>query len=153
MSLKTQESDLYAPIKTFLTALGYQVKGEINDCDIVAKRGDETLIVELKLSLNITLLLQAVSRFTLTDNVYIAVPKQCTLLKKKKKQISTLLSRLGIGLILVDIQKTISYVEVAVDQKAYLPRKNKNKQKLLEKNLIPELATPSKEEAQGKQQG
>ena len=51
MSLKIQESDLYAPIKTFLSGLGYQVKGEINDCDIVAKRGDETLIVELKIEL------------------------------------------------------------------------------------------------------
>ncbi|WP_180706046.1 hypothetical protein [Psychromonas sp. CD1] len=126
MKKKLKEIDLYSPIKTFFTDLGYQVKGEINNCDIVVKRGKQTIIIELKLNLNITLLLQAISRFSLSDNVYIAIPKQCTLLKKNKIQIKVLLSRLGIGLILVDIQKTISYVEVVLDKSEYSPRKNLN---------------------------
>ena len=56
MPNKLKESDLYLPIKHFLNNLGYEVKGEIKECDIVAKKGDDLIIIELKLTLNITLL-------------------------------------------------------------------------------------------------
>ncbi|WP_418135287.1 hypothetical protein [Psychromonas sp. GE-S-Ul-11] len=98
MPIKLQESDLYLPIKHFLSNLGYQVKGEVKNCDIVAIKDQEVLIIELKLTLNITLLLQAVERFTLADNVYIAIPKQATIYKNKQKQLKKLIARLGIGL-------------------------------------------------------
>ena len=43
------EADLYEPIKRFLESQGYEVKGEVGDCDVVARRGDEApVIVELK---------------------------------------------------------------------------------------------------------
>lgn len=74
--MKLKENDLYLPIKGFLNNLGYEVKGEIKECDIVAKKDDLLIVIELKLNLNITLLLQAVERFTLADSVYIATPKQ-----------------------------------------------------------------------------
>ena len=45
-------------------------------------------------------------------------------------------------MILVDIQKTISYVEVVIDQTSYLPRKNKSKQKLLEKEFKTRIGDP-----------
>jgi len=128
MNDKRQESDLYEPIKTHLKTLGYEVKGEIKDCDIVAKKGDNVVIIELKLSLNITLLLQAVDRFNLSDTVYIAVPKQCGIYKKQSKQVKKLIKRLGIGLIVVDFQKTQQYVEVVSDPQDYAPRINKRKQ-------------------------
>jgi len=49
------ESDLYAPIKRFLEAQGYAVKGEIGPCDVMAVRGDEApVIVELKDRLSLT---------------------------------------------------------------------------------------------------
>jgi hypothetical protein len=55
------ETDLYAPIKQFLEAQGYAVKGEIGACDVVGVRGDEdAVVVELKERLNFALLLQAV---------------------------------------------------------------------------------------------
>ena len=45
------ESDLYAPVKAFLEAQGYEVKGEVTGCDVVATRGGEPpVIVELKLA-------------------------------------------------------------------------------------------------------
>ncbi|MGJ8582297.1 MAG: DUF2161 family putative PD-(D/E)XK-type phosphodiesterase [Psychromonas sp.] len=135
MATKLQESDLYLPIKSFLTNLGYQVKGEIKDCDIVAIKEQELLIIELKLTLNITLLLQAVERFTLADNVYIAIPKQATIFKNKQKQLKKLIARLGLGLIIVDMQKTQQYVEVINDPSDYTPRKNKRKQKALLKEF------------------
>jgi len=135
MPIKLQESDLYLPIKHFLSNLGYQVKGEIKDCDIVAIKEQEMIIIELKLTLNITLLLQAVERFTLSDNVYIAIPKQATIYKNKQKQLKKLIARLGLGLIIVDIQKTQQYVEIINDPKDYIPKKNKRKQKALLKEF------------------
>ena len=68
------ESDLYAPVKSYLEQLGYSVKGEICDCDLTAVRGDELIIVELKRGFTIELLYQAVDRQRLTDSVYVAVP-------------------------------------------------------------------------------
>ena len=31
-----READLYAPVKTYLEAQGYQVKAEVGDCDLLA---------------------------------------------------------------------------------------------------------------------
>ncbi|MEL0630688.1 DUF2161 family putative PD-(D/E)XK-type phosphodiesterase [Psychromonas aquatilis] len=130
-----KESDLYTPIKQFLTNLGYQVKGEIKSCDIVAIKDDEVIIIELKLTLNITLLLQSIDRFSLADIVYIAIPKQSAIYKKKQKQVKKLVARLGLGLMVVDIQKEHAYVEVIRDPKEYTPQKNKRKQKALLKEF------------------
>lgn len=135
MKKKIKESDLYLPIKTFLKNMGYQVKGEIKDCDIVAEKDSELIIIELKLSLNITLLLQAVDRFSLVDIVYIAIPKQCSLFKKKTKEVKKLITRLGLGLIVVDMQEAQQYVEVINDPKDHTPRKNKRKQSALLKEF------------------
>lgn len=135
MPTKPQETDLYQPIKDHLIQLGFEVKGEIKNCDIVAKKEELVVIIELKLSLNITLLLQAVDRFTLADIVYIAIPKQCTLYKKQSKQVKKLIKLLGIGLIIVDIQPTKQYVEVVFDPQDYTPRKNKRKQGALLKEF------------------
>ena len=45
-----READLYPPVKAFLEAQGYDVKGEVGAADLVALRGDEDpIIVELKL--------------------------------------------------------------------------------------------------------
>jgi hypothetical protein len=67
------ETDLYRPVKQFLEAQGYAVKGEIGPCDVVAVRGDESpLIVELKERLSLSLVLQAVNRLTVSDAVYVA---------------------------------------------------------------------------------
>lgn len=135
MLQKQQESDLYPPIKNHLQQLGFEVKGEIKNCDIVARKGDDLVIIELKLTLNITLLLQAVDRFSVADNVYIAIPKQCALYKKQSKQVKKLIKRLGIGLIIVDMQKSKQYVEVICDPQDYTPRKNKRKQGALLKEF------------------
>tara|TARA_R110001583_G_scaffold2536_10_gene18316 strand:+ start:43944 stop:44636 length:693 start_codon:yes stop_codon:yes gene_type:complete len=135
MPNKLKESDLYLPIKHFLNNLGYEVKGEIKECDIVAKKGDDLIIIELKLTLNITLLLQSMDRFSLAETVYIAIPKQATMFRNKSKQVKKLIARLGLGLIVVDMQQTQQYVEVIHDPKDYTPRKNKRKQAALLKEF------------------
>src|SRR5260221_12572425 len=71
------EVDLYEPVKAFLTAQGYVVRGEVRGCDLVARRGDEKpVIVELKLRFNLALVLQGIERLALTDLVDLARPRQ-----------------------------------------------------------------------------
>ena len=70
------EVALYAPVKAFLEARGFAVKGEVRGCDVVAVRDDAELLViaELKLGLSMELLLQAVDRMAMADEVWLAVP-------------------------------------------------------------------------------
>ena len=68
------ETELSPPVKAYLEFHGYQVNCEVKDCDIVAIKGDELVIVELKTSVNLTLLVQATKRQSIGDCVYIAVP-------------------------------------------------------------------------------
>src|SRR5260370_32611598 len=71
------EASLYAPVKRFLERLGYEVKGEVRGCDLVARRGDEpVVIVELKLRFNLALVLQGIDRLAVSERVYVAVPRQ-----------------------------------------------------------------------------
>ena len=70
-----RETDLYPPVKAYLEAQGYQVKAEIGDCDLLARRGEEPpVVVELKLSFSLALVMQGVARQSLFDHVYLAVP-------------------------------------------------------------------------------
>ena len=51
-----RETDLYAPIKSFLETQGYEVKAEVAAADVVACRvGEDPLIVELKTSFSLAL--------------------------------------------------------------------------------------------------
>ena len=70
------ESTLYLPVKRFLEKMGFEVKGEICGCDLVALRGGEpaaVVIGELKLSFTLDLVLQAVDRTAACDEVWLAV--------------------------------------------------------------------------------
>ena len=70
-----RETTLYRPVKAFLEAQGYAVKGEVTGCDLVAIRGDEPpVIVELKTSFSLSLVFQGIVRQDLSDTVYLAVP-------------------------------------------------------------------------------
>lgn len=71
-----RESDLYPPIKAYLTRAGYAVKGEVGAADIVAVRGDEPpVVVEMKLGFSLRLFQQAAERLSLTQAVWLAVPR------------------------------------------------------------------------------
>src|SRR5438270_13013134 len=70
------EASLYLPVKRFLERLGYEVKGEVRGCDLVARRGDEPLlIVELKRRFTLALVLQGIDRLAVSERVYVAVPR------------------------------------------------------------------------------
>lgn len=70
------ETSLYLPVKTFLEGLGFEVKGEIMGCDLVALKDGEAeavIIGELKQSFTLELVLQAVDRSAAADEVWLAV--------------------------------------------------------------------------------
>ena len=131
------EAELYPPIKAFLESQGYEVKAEVGDCDLVARRADEPLvIVELKLRLNLELILQAIDRQKLTDAVYVAVPdvrgeRGRTLLHRSQAEVLRLVKLLGLGLIVVTFRSGTPKVDVLVDPAPYRPRKSGRRQRIL----------------------
>jgi hypothetical protein len=124
--VSARESDLYAPVKAFLQAQGYEVKGEIGGCDAVGTRGaGPPVIVELKLQFNLALVLQGVDRLALTDRVYLAVARprgrRAPGMVVYHRGVRTLCRRLGLGLMTVETAR--SRVEVLLDPVPYRPRK------------------------------
>jgi hypothetical protein len=124
-----REAALYAPVKEFLEGQGYEVKGEVRGCDVVARRGDEPpVIVELKLRFNLTLVLQGIDRLALTERVYLAVPRPdrrpgAGMLAPDRTEIRKLCRRLGLGLILIGAGKRT--IEIIEEPMPYRPRQAK----------------------------
>ncbi|MBC8193080.1 MAG: hypothetical protein ISR87_00925 [Candidatus Marinimicrobia bacterium] len=139
-----QEVDLYPPLKSYLEGQGYEVKGEILNCDVVAFRPeDPPIIIELKLSLNMSILLQAVDRIKISDTVYIGVPKGLAVLKKRRKQIIKLMRMLGLGLIVIDPRAKIGGVDVLCDPGEYKPRQIKKQTQRLLKEFQERVGDPN----------
>ena len=70
-----KETDLYPLIKKYFVEKGFDVRAEVMDCDVVAKKDDVMIAIEMKTSLGTRLLSQAAERQRWFDLVYIAVPK------------------------------------------------------------------------------
>ena len=139
-----QEVDLYPPLKHFLTQQGYEVKGEVQHCDVIAVRGDEpVVVVELKLSINMTVVLQAVDRLQISDTVYIGVPKGIGMLKRRRKQIVKLLRMLGLGLMVIDPAATLGSVDVLCDPGEYKPRQTKQRRHRLLGEFMHRVGDPN----------
>lgn len=119
------ETDLYGPVKDFLSNQGYEVKGEVASADIVACRGeDEPVIVELKTGFTLSLFHQAIDRQSITDAVYVAVARgKGRRFQAALKSNVKLARRLGVGLITVRVSDGL--VEVHLDPGPYAPRKSK----------------------------
>lgn len=125
------ETSLYRPVKAFLEAQGFEVKGEICGCDIVAVRGSEPailVIAELKLSFTLELVLQAVERSRAADEVYLAVTASRRG-RDQDKRVHRLCRRLGVGLLLVDPR--LGSVTVVCEPEPYRPRANLSMRKRL----------------------
>jgi len=125
----TRETELYAPVKSFLTRRGFTVKAEVGACDVFAVRGDEPpVIVELKRRFTLELLLQGVDRLSLSDAVYLATERPGrnargpTLLSGDVRK---LCRRLGLGLLSVEPKSGL--VEVVLDPVPYTPRRDKKR--------------------------
>lgn len=124
---KLAETDLYAPVKSWLEGLGYTVKAEIGPVDVLALRdGAEPVVVELKTGFSLTLLQQAVARQSVTDTVYVAVPRWSGRAGYKAFKGNTgLCKRLGLGVLSVRLED--GFVQVHADPTEFRPRKSKTR--------------------------
>ena len=119
-----RETELYAPVKAFLQGQGYEVKGEVADADVVACRGeDPPVIVELKGGFSLTLLQQAVDRLSLTDAVYVCVPRRSGRIAARSLKSNLKLCR-RLGLWVMTVRLSDGLVEVHCDPGPYAPRKS-----------------------------
>ena len=109
------EKDMYEPVKKYLTDLGFDVRSELNKCDIVARKDGFILVAEMKRHLSFDLLEQAVERESYSDAVYVCIPKPVSFTQNKgwKSKIKVL-KRLGLGLFLVSKIGPLYTVEEAL---------------------------------------
>ncbi|MDK4701495.1 DUF2161 family putative PD-(D/E)XK-type phosphodiesterase [Rhizobium sp. CNPSo 4062] len=119
------ETALYLPIKSFLEAAGYAVKGEIGGCDLVGLTDGEppvVVICELKMTFNLELILQAVDRAAASDEVWIAA-RVSTKGKGREgdRRFRDLCRRLGFGMLAVSDN---DLVDIVVSPVSPMPRKN-----------------------------
>lgn len=127
---RLRESDLYGPVRDYLESLGYEVKGEVRDCDVTALRDGELIVVELKTGFTLELIYQAVDRQRIADGVYVAVPlPRRGYMAPHIRDMQSLCRRLELGLIFVGFtSKGLPQVDVAVHPKeASLPRRDKKR--------------------------
>jgi hypothetical protein len=116
----TPETGLYGPVKALLEAQGFDVKGEVNGCDVVAIRGDEPpVVVELKRTFGLALVYQGIDRLAMTDAVYLAVGAW----PARRIASRRLCRRLGLGLIVVSGERA----EVVLDPLPYRPRHDRRR--------------------------
>ena len=118
------ETALYQPVKAFLEAAGYEVKGEIGSCDLVGLTPSDppvVVICELKLTFNLELILQAVDRAAIADEVWIAARISKGKGREGDKRYRDLCRRLGIGMLGVSDQGIVS---VIVNSVTPMPRTN-----------------------------
>ncbi|WP_162651356.1 DUF2161 family putative PD-(D/E)XK-type phosphodiesterase [Lentilitoribacter sp. Alg239-R112] len=145
---KPRETDLYAPVKALLEGQGYEVKGEIGKADIVAVRTgadgppEAPIVVELKTAFSLSLFHQGIDRQSLTDDVYIAVPRGTgkPFLKALKNN-KNLCRRLGLGLITVRLKD--GFTEIHLDPAPYQPRQSKIKKSRLLREFATRVGDPN----------
>jgi hypothetical protein len=109
------ETELYAPVKSFFTGRGYEVKAEVRGCDLVAYRADQDgpIIVEMKKTFTLPLLLQGIDRQKTSAAVWLAIERNRT--KKgahnqRFTELTALCRRLNLGFLTVTFYKTKSPV-------------------------------------------
>ena len=119
------ETSLYLPVKGFLEKAGYVVKGEVGGCDLVGlSDGDPPVVVvcELKMSFNLELILQAVDRAAISDEVWIAARISAKGKgREADKRYRDLCRRLGIGMLGISDAGDVSVIVGSVSP---MPRTN-----------------------------
>jgi hypothetical protein len=125
------ETSLYPTVKRHLELLGFSAKGEICGCDIVALRvvGDPLLvIVEMKLSFTLELVLQAVDRLPMADEIWLAV-RASTRGRDRDSRVQKLCKLLGFGLLRV--APGSGTVDILSEPGPYRPRTNERRRSRL----------------------
>jgi hypothetical protein len=130
------ETELFQPVKEFLENQGYQVKAEIGAIDVFAMKRDESIAIELKTSITLKLIYQAIERQKIADSVFIAIPKSAMKShNSQSKSFLLLLRRLSIGLLIISKQG----VEVLLDAREYDLNQSRNRNKIQKQKLVSEF--------------
>ncbi|GMW01267.1 MAG: hypothetical protein AMXMBFR84_24040 [Candidatus Hydrogenedentota bacterium] len=130
------ETDLHKPLAAYLEKQGYTVRSEVNSCDMVAVKGDDLIVIELKRSLTATLLAQAARRQKMTDAVYVALPRPSIGLNSRLwRDYRHLLRRLELGLILVNPRGRANKVEIVFHPIPFARRKQPRDRRALLKEI------------------
>lgn len=130
---RSAESDLYAPVKRFLEGLGFEAKGEVGKCDVLAVRGSLTVAVELKAEFGLKLVYQGIDRQAVADLVWLCVAepeggREAASFRRRIRDAVRLSRMLGLGLMSVRGGR----VSVHADPGPYAPRRlPKEKARLL----------------------
>ena len=130
------ESSLYLPVKRFLEKLGFEVKGEVCGCDLVAldgKKPTAVVVGELKLSFTLELVLQAVDRSAACDEIWLAVQaSRRGRGREHDPRVRKLCRLLGLGLLSVSVR---GKVEVLVEPVPWRPRRDaKRRSRIVEEH-------------------
>ena len=118
------ETALYRPVKRFLEGLGFEVKGEVRGCDLVALKGEAPPIVvigEMKLAFTLELILQGVDRTAACDELWLAVRTSARRGRERDARVRKLCRLLGFGLLGVSAR---GQVEVLVPPGPWRPRRD-----------------------------
>jgi hypothetical protein len=130
------ESSLYPPVKRFLERLGFEVKGEVCGCDLVAlDAGSPAAVVsgELKLTFTLDLVLQAVDRSAACDEIWLAVrASRRGRGRENDPRVRKLCRFLGLGLLAVAAS---GRVDVLVEPVPWRPRRDaKRRSKIVDEH-------------------
>ena len=131
-----KETDLYAPIRAFLEEEGYQVQAEVKHCDIAAVKDGQLVVVELKKTFSLKLVYQALERQSLTEQVFVAIPRPKKGQREKPwKDMLRLLKRLELGLLTVALDSPLQTVDVVLEPSDSLAWKNRKKREQVQAEM------------------
>ena len=130
------ECELFFPIRDFFISKGYEIYGEVKNCDVIALKDTEIIAIELKLKFSLKLVYQCLERKKITNDVYavIETPKG-GLFSKDSKNVINLLKRLEIGLIFISFYESGVKVEKILDPVLIPVRKIAKKKNALLKEI------------------
>lgn len=137
-----KETDLYEPVKALFENLGFSVHGEVHDMDVMAMKEDLMVIIELKTTFNLKLVLQAITRQKMTDQVYVAIPLPSFKLRRRKafKEQEHLLRRLELGLILVSLDAPKNYAQISFDPQPFSRENSQARNKNRKQRALKEVS-------------
>jgi hypothetical protein len=144
------EYELFLPVKTLLKRQGFHVQGEVHSIDVFAIKDKETIAVELKLSINLKLIYQAVDRLKIADYVYVALPHSVIRAQRQSHHYFLgLLRKLEIGLISVQGEQAF----VILEAKSFFQEQSQKRNVRRRASLIKEFLGRGDSEQTGGVQG
>lgn len=111
-----QEKDLYEPVKNMLEENGFEVKGEIKNCDIAAVKNGELIVVELKKAFSLKLVYQLLERQSFSKYVYAAIARPSESRRSSSyRSMLKLLKKIDCGLITVAMDSPVKTTDILLE--------------------------------------